>query len=95
LELPIEHEEHGDRGAFFVLQNGKRIAELTYSRTAAQLATIDHTQVDPALRGQGIARRLLDAAVNWARANQVKFSSTCSYASAQFVQDRSIRDVLA
>ena len=95
MELPVEHKEQGNRGMFFILQDGKRIAEMTYSRTTASRATIDHTEVDPSLRGGGVARRLLDAAVAWARANDIKFSSACSYASAQFVRDRSIRDVLA
>jgi len=95
MELPVEHKEQGNRGMFFILRDGERVAEMTYSRSAPSRATIDHTEVDPSLRGGGVARRLLDAAVAWARANDIKFSSTCSYASAQFVRDRSIRDVLA
>lgn len=95
MDQTVEHKQQGDRGMFFILQDGKHIAEMTYSLTAPLRATIDHTQVDPSLRGGGVARRLLDAAVAWARANDIKFSSTCSYASAQFVRDRSIGDVLA
>lgn len=95
MERNIEHQESGRRGVFFIEQDGKRIAELTYGRANDWLIVIDHTEVDPALRGHGVARTLLTAAVNWARENHIKVRPTCSYAVAQFARDQAIRDVLA
>ena len=89
------HEEDGHRGAFFWAPSGRRLAELTYTRASPALVIIDHTEVSPELAGQGIGRRLLDAAVQWARDTQTKFVVTCPFASAQFARDPSIRDVLA
>lgn len=94
-EHSITHEEHGTRGAFFIEEKGQRVAELTYGRTSAGVANIDHTEVDASLRGQGVARQLLDAAVRWARESHTPLSATCSYAVAQFARDPSFRDVLA
>ena len=94
-EHSVTHEEYGSRGAFFIEQHGRRIAELTYGRTSAGVVNIDHTEVDNSLRGQGVARLLLDAAVRWARENHVQLSATCSYAVAQFARDSSLSDVLA
>lgn len=91
----ISHEESGHRGAFYIEQGGKRVAEMTYSRANPTLVIIDHTEVDKSLGGQGIARKLLDTAVTWARATNTKVMATCPYASAQFAKDPSIRDVLA
>jgi predicted GNAT family acetyltransferase len=91
----ISHEETGHRGAFYIEQDGTRVAEMTYSRANPSLVIIDHTEVDKSLGGQGIARKLLDAAVAWARATNTKVMATCPYASAQFAKDPSIRDVLA
>ena len=91
----ISHEESGHRGAFYIEQDGNRIAEMTYSRANPSLVIIDHTEVDRSLSGQGIARKLLDAAVSWARETHTKVMATCPYASAQFANDPSIRDVLA
>lgn len=91
----IVHDETGHRGAFYIEREGKRVAEMTYSRANAALVIIDHTEVDKSLSGQGVARRLLDAAVAWARATHTKVMATCPYASAQFAKDASIRDVLA
>jgi predicted GNAT family acetyltransferase len=95
MEYTVEHEETGHRGAFFVVQDGKRVAELTYSRGSASLVIIDHTEVDPSLGGQGMGRRLLDAAVHWARATNTKILTTCPFAGAQFAKDPSMRDVHA
>ena len=92
---PIEHSEDGHRGAFFIDHNGRRVAELTYSRANAGLVIIDHTEVARELEGHGVARRLLDTAVAWARASGTRMMATCPYARAQFARDESIRDVLA
>jgi predicted GNAT family acetyltransferase len=93
--ITIEHEEDDGRGAFFVDRDGVRLAVMTYSRTAPDLVIIDHTEVHEALRGLGVARRLLDAAVAWARQTKTRVAATCPYAKAQFEKDPSIRDVLA
>jgi uncharacterized protein len=95
MEQAIAHEETDHRGAFFFTQDGKRLGEMTYTRANASLVIIDHTEVDASLRGQGVARKLLDAAVGWARQTQTKVMATCPFASAQFARDASIRDVLA
>ena len=91
----IDHEEQGHRGAFFILREGKRIAEMTYSRATPSLVIIDSTEVSPELAGQGVGRSLLDAAVAWTRATGTKVMATCPFALAQFSKDSSIRDVLA
>jgi uncharacterized protein len=91
----VQHNEQGGRGEFFIERNGTRIAEMTYRRTSESAILIDHTEVDPSLRGGGVARQLLDAAVAWARQNQIKITPACSYVVAQFARDRSLHDVSA
>ncbi len=95
MEDAIAHDEHGDRGAFYIERDGVRVAEMTYQRNAAARITIDHTEVDASLRGRGIARRLLDAAVAWARQTGTKITPRCSYVVAEFARDKSLADVLA
>ena len=89
----VEHAPRDEGGAFYILQDGQRVAEMTYHLSGRQLAIIDHTEVLPSLRGQGVARQLLDAAVKWAREHHVKLGATCSYAVVQFARDKSIQDV--
>lgn len=94
-ELTVQHEEHGHRGAFFIVKDGQRVGELTFSRANPKLVMLDHTEVSDALKGQGAGRKLLDAAVAWARKTETKFIPVCPFAKAQFDKDPSIRDVLS
>ena len=91
---PIEHEENDRGGSFFIEEDGKRVAEMTYRRKDPRLVVIDHTEVDPAMEGGGVGRSLLDSVVSWARATGTKVGATCSFARAQFEKDPSIQDVL-
>lgn len=95
MDHAITHEEHGNRGWFFIERDGQRIAEMTYLRVDASRVIIDHTEVDPSLRGKGIARQLLDAAVAWARSTGTKITPRCSYVVAQAARDKSLQDVFA
>jgi uncharacterized protein len=95
MEDIVAHAEQGDSGSFTIERDGQRIGLMTYSRNGGARITIDHTEVDPALRGGGIARRLLDAAVAWARQTGTKITPRCAYVVVQFKRDPSISDVLA
>lgn len=90
----ITHGEAGGRGEFALDRGGRRVAEMTYRRLGESRILVDHTFVDPSLRGQGVARQLLDAAVDWARRNGTKISATCSYVVVQFARDATLRDVV-
>jgi predicted GNAT family acetyltransferase len=92
-QYTVSHEDQGNRGAFFIDQDGARVAEMTYRRGSESRILIDHTWVVERLRGKGVARSLLDAAVAWARHTGTRVSATCSYAVAQFALDRTISDV--
>jgi predicted GNAT family acetyltransferase len=72
-----------------------QVGELTYRRPGPARILIDHTEVSPHLRGRGVARQLLDAAVAWARVHDIRIGATCSYVLAQFARDSSLHDVRA
>jgi predicted GNAT family acetyltransferase len=80
---PIRHDDNA--GAFFVEREGRRVAELTYRMTGGT-AVVDHTWVDPKLRGGKLAPKLVEAAVEWARSTNHKISPACSY--VRMVMDR-------
>jgi len=88
----IRHTETGHRGIFFLERGGKRVAELTYS-LAGDRALVDHTYVDPGLRGGSIAPSLVEAAVRWARDGNRKIVPLCSYVRSVFARTRAYDDV--
>ena len=91
----IRNEEDAEGGTFVLEHEGRRIGELTYVARPDGSIVIDHTGVRPEFGGRGLARDLLQAAVEWARATGTKVRATCPYARAQFDKDPALRDVLA
>jgi uncharacterized protein len=95
-DLHVQREDHGHGGAFYIAQEGERIAVQTFTlREDGKVASINHTEVDESLRGQGIARKLTLAAVDWARKSGVKLVPVCPFAKAVMDRDASLHDVLA
>ncbi len=63
--------------------SGKLIAEVTFP-TKDGISTIDHTFVDPSLRGQGVAGTLVKLAADKILADGNKIAATCAYGIAWF-----------
>jgi predicted GNAT family acetyltransferase len=92
----VQREQRGHRGAFFIEGEKGRLAELTFSvGPDGKLVVLDHTEVDDSLRGQGVARKLVEAAVSWAREQHVKLVPVCPFAKAVFDRVPAFADVLA
>ncbi len=72
----------------------KPIAEITFRRAGSDTLIIDHTYVSEELRGQGIARKLLDKVVAYARQEQKKIIPVCSYAAKVMKGNPEFEDVL-
>ena len=90
----IQHDHSGHRGAFFLEQDGKRLAEMTYT-VAGTRVIIDHTDVDDSLRGTGTGAKLVQAAVEWARKENARLMPLCPYAKSVFDKTPEYSDVLA
>jgi uncharacterized protein len=90
----IAHERLGHRGAFFISGDGRRLAEMTYSASPT-LLIIDHTEVDDSLRGTGASAKLVQAAVELARAEKVRILPLCPFARHVFDKTPEYGDVLA
>ncbi|MFZ4263682.1 GNAT family N-acetyltransferase [Sphingobacterium sp. HJSM2_6] len=92
--MQVKHEETGNKGGFYAMEEGKKIGEMTYSMAGPEKMIIDHTEVNPSEKGKGIGHILLYKAVEFARLNQLKILPLCPFAKASFDRDVNIRDVL-
>ena len=90
----IQHEHSGHKGAFFLERDGERLAQMTYT-VAGSRVIIDHTDVDDRLRGTGTGRKLVEAAVEWARKEKTQLMPLCPFAKSVFDKTPAYGDVLA
>ena len=66
------------------------LAELSYTLKPGTLS-ITHTYVPDAARGQGVAGRMTQAALEYARSNALEVVPICSYAAAYLAQQRRVK----
>lgn len=94
--MHFQHQDNGQKGEFFAINTaGKRTAEISYLWSDVDKIIANHTWVDDSLRGQGVARQLLDVLVAFAREKTLRIIPTCSYVEVMFRRDKSLVDVLA
>ena len=93
--MQIQHQETQRGSEFFIERDGRHIAEITYQYQDEATIVADHTWVDNSLRGQGVARQLLDVLVAFAREKQLKIVPVCSYVKTAFETDTQYADVVA
>ncbi|WP_315521620.1 GNAT family N-acetyltransferase [Leptotrichia wadei] len=72
-----------NEGFFIFGENGDGLAKLTYRKEGEKLF-FESTVVSPELRGQGIAGKLFEAGVKYARENNYKIVPVCSYIVKKF-----------
>ncbi|MFT5429375.1 MAG: redox-sensitive bicupin YhaK (pirin superfamily)/predicted GNAT family acetyltransferase [Myxococcota bacterium] len=81
-------------GEWMLFHNGNVIGELTWRRIDGRTIDLVHTGVRDAYRGEGWARKLVMAAVSWARKTDSRLAATCSYA-AKILSEDHVSDVRA
>ena len=69
-------------GRIYMEKNGKVVAEIEYENLGNNNYNIFHTFVDESLRGQGIASKLVEMAIEEIHKKNGKVIATCSYAKS-------------
>ncbi len=92
-DLNINREDGPTGGRYTTVVNGE-VAEMTYSKAGATRIIIDHTGVPDSMRGLGVGRRLVEAAVQDAREAGVKIIPLCPFAKATLDKHAEWQDVV-
>jgi predicted GNAT family acetyltransferase len=82
MEIQFKIDDSG-KGAFFIEEDGKRIAEMVISISGNNL-TVYHTEVSESLKGKGVSTQLLETMVKYVRDNNLKVIPLCPYVNVQF-----------
>ena len=102
--ITIQHKETEKNGVFEAWMQSTeegactepmQVGEMTYQRPTQQRMIIDHTRVFDGFEGRGIARQMVLAAVDFARANNRHIIPVCSYAQTFLTRTDEYKDILA
>lgn len=93
--MEVKHDKRENKGVFYVEENDARIANLLYVFTTDSTFSIEHTIVEPGYEGKGIARKLVEAAVDFARKSKYKIIPACPYAKKVLEGSDDFNDILA
>ncbi|MCH7402930.1 GNAT family N-acetyltransferase [Belliella kenyensis] len=92
--MEIEQINHESKGYFKAIDDGKEAGRMTYSWAGEQRIIIDHTEVNPAFKGQHVGKKMLMTAVEFAREKNIKILPLCPFAKSVFDKTPDIQDVL-
>lgn len=92
--MEIQHINNETKGAFKAIEDGKEAGNMTYSWAGENRFIIDHTDVNPDFSGKGVGKKMVLAAVEYARENNLKIIPLCPFAKSVFDKVEDIRDVL-
>ena len=91
--MNIQHEDIKGVGRFYIQENNVTVAEKDYQSGNENTLVIVHTEVDDKLAGQGVGKRLVSAAVDYARLHGFKLKATCPFASKVLSRKLEFADV--
>lgn len=94
MERTFNHSENQAKGLFELIEEDCCIARMTYSRMDANNIIVDHTIVDPKVKGRGIDRAIVAELVEWARQNNQKVLPLCPFAKAVLDKNPDWQDIL-
>ena len=93
--MEITHKNTENGGFFIAEEDGKRMGHLSYEWANPTKFAILHTVVEEAFQGRGVAKALVNAAVDFARENGHVIMPLCPYAEKVFMRDSAYDDVNA
>lgn len=93
--MKIERINDANKGFFRAVEDDVQAGLMTYSWAGTDKFIIDHTEVNPDFSGQGVGRKMVMDAVDFARANHIKIIPLCPFAKSVFDKEAEIRDVLS
>lgn len=93
MEFTLKNKGN-DLYSFEFEKDGEVIANIDWV-LRGNIMDMNHTYVSEVLRGQGVAKKLLDRAADYARENNYKMNPICSYVVKAFEKSEEYDDVKA
>jgi uncharacterized protein len=81
-------------GYFYIVENDKILAKMTFVFAGNDKIIIDHTEVDSSSNGKGFGKKMIEKAVAFAREKNIKIIPLCPFAKSVFDKTPKYQDVL-
>ncbi len=82
VEVELKLDEKG-RGAFYAKEGNERLGEMQIAISGTDL-TVFHTEVLEKAEGKGVATKMLETMITYARSHHLMVIPLCPYVNAQF-----------
>ncbi len=83
-----------DHRIYVLNEENKVIVNATFPWIKEGVVVVDHTYVDPSLRGQGVASNLMHEVCGFAKKKGYKMVATCPYAVVWFKKHLEFNDLI-
>lgn len=94
MELLFENSKSGNGGFISMKNHQEEIGRLTYTIVPElKKLIISYVMVFPKFEGQGLAKKLVEKAVEFARKNGWTIKAHCSYAHSVLARKEDVDDV--
>ncbi|BBE18038.1 acetyltransferase, GNAT family [Aquipluma nitroreducens] len=92
--MEVKQKNDSKKGMFYIEQDEKIVAEMTYVWAGTEKIIINHTEVNEILKGQGAGKQMLSKAVEFVRENGLKIIPLCPFVKSVFDKKPEYDDVL-
>jgi predicted GNAT family acetyltransferase len=93
--MEVKHQDLGDKGKFYIEENGKRAARMTYVVDSEGRLVVEHTYVEPEFEGKGLGKILVRTVVEYVRTHGLELVPVCPYTKSVIEKTKEYQDVLA
>lgn len=93
--MKIEQHDEGKKGFFQAVKDKRQAGKMTYTWAGKSKFIIDHTEVDSDFKGNGVGKKMVQAAVDFAKENKLKVIPLCPFAKKIIEKIPEFQEVLA
>jgi len=91
--MDFEVKQDVGKNKFFAVIDGKE-AHLDYEIINDEVIEFPYTYVSPTLRGKGVAAKILEFGLNYAREKNLSVIPSCSYVESYINKNKKYQDLL-
>lgn len=93
-KIDIKLAQDDKRGEFTLYVNGEQSGEMTFIYKEKDVISVNHTGINPELKGLGMGKYLMEEMVKFARENNLKVIPTCPYVKLMIDRTPEYQDIL-